>query len=371
MDGAGFIVRRFNYKERNMKKLILVSVFVLGALFVLGGFGPATAAEKLIKLNTCWMPEHETFIPWLAKQKGWDKAEGLDLNLLFFESGMAQLEALPAKAWVLGGTGGTPMVMGAARYGAKLIAIGNDESMTNVVMVRPDSPILKKQGFNPKHPKVFGSPELIKGKTVLVTTVSSAHFALSTWLKVFGLKDSDVVIKNMDQAQAVAAFESGIGDAVVLWAPHMYSGLKKGWKIAGDISSSGGGLPIVIIGDKDFCEKNPETVAKFLKVFFKGVDYLKTTPIDQVVPLYQKFMKDWGGLDMSAEMCKQDIEMHPVFTLAEQVKMFNDNIPEKWEQGVLSFFTEQGRLKKEDADKVLKDGKLTFITDKYIKMIAK
>ncbi|MCE5335586.1 MAG: ABC transporter substrate-binding protein [Desulfobacteraceae bacterium] len=354
-----------------MKRLVLVGVLVLGALLVVSGFGPALAADKIMQLGTCWMPEHETFIAWYAKEKGWDKEEGLDLKLLYFESGMAQLEALPAKTWVLGATGGTPMVMGAARYGAQLIGIGNDESITNVAMVRPDSPILKTKGFNPKCPEVYGTPDLIKGKTILVTTVSSAHFALSNWLKVFGLKDSDVVIKNMDQAQAVAAFESGIGDVVVLWAPHMYSGLKKGWKIVGDVRSSGAGLPIVLLGDKEFCEKNPETVAKFLKIFFRGIDYLKTTPVDQVVPHYMKFMKDWCGLDMNAEMCKQDIIMHPVFTLQEQLKMFSDGVPEKWEKDVLSFFTEQGRLKKEDADKVLKDGKLNFINDKYIKMLAK
>jgi ABC-type nitrate/sulfonate/bicarbonate transport system substrate-binding protein len=358
-------------EELQMKRSIFMGVLILGALLILTGFGPVLAADQIIKLNTCWMPEHETFIAWYAKEKGWDKAEGLDLNLLFFDSGMGQMEALPAKAWVLGATGGTPMVVGAARYGAQLIAIGNDESFTNVVMVRPDNPIMKVKGWNPKYPEVYGSPELIKGKTVLVTTVSSAHFALSTWLKVFGLKDSDVVIKNMEQSQAVAGFESGIGDIVALWAPHLYTGLAKGWKIAGNVHTSGAGLPIVMLGDKDFCEKNPETVAKFLRVYFRGIDYLKATPVDQVVPEYKKFMKDWAGLDMTDEMCKMDIEMHPVFNLAEQLKMFTDGVPGTWEMGVLNFFTEQGKLKKEDADKVMADGKINFVTDKYLKMIKK
>ncbi|MCE5243492.1 MAG: ABC transporter substrate-binding protein [Syntrophobacteraceae bacterium] len=357
-----------------MKKWIVFSVLVLFA-FALLNVSPAQAADKPMKLRTCWMPEHETFIAWYAKEKGWDKEEGLDLELLFFDSGMAQMEALPAKQWALGGTGGTPMVVGAARYNAVLFGIGNDESLTNVVMVRADSPIMKVKGSNPKFPEVYGSAELIKGKTILCTTVSSAHFALSSWLKVFGLKDSDVVIKNMDQAQAVAAFESGIGDVVSLWAPHLYSGLKKGWKIAGSIKACGAGLPIVLVGDKEFCDKNPETVAKFLRVYFRGIDYLKSTPVDKVVPEYKKFMKDWCGLDMNEEMCKMDIEMHPVFNLEEQLKMFDNskgmNVPETWEMGVLNFFTEQGKLKKEDVDKVVKDGKPTFVTDKYLKMVKK
>ena len=117
------------------------------------------------------------------------------------------LEAIPAKQWVIGGLGGVPMVVGAVRYGAYLIAIANDESITNVMMVRPDSPILKVKGFNKQFPEVYGSPETVKGKTILFTTVSSVHYAMSTWLKVLGLKDSDVVVKKMDQASAVAAFE--------------------------------------------------------------------------------------------------------------------------------------------------------------------
>jgi len=44
-------------------------------------------------------------------------------------------------------------------------------------------------------------------------------------------------------------------------------------------------------------------------------------------------------------------------------------VVEAWELGVLDFFTSQGKLKKEDAAKVVgADGKLNFITDKYLKL---
>lgn len=348
-----------------MKKLFFPVILILAFLLVLTGPGLAPAAEKLIELNTCWMPEHETFIPWYAKEKGWDKEEGLDLKLHYFESGMAQMEALPAKQWVLGGTGGVPMVVGALRYNAYLIGIGNDESITNVVMVRGDSPIMKVKGNNPKYPDVYGSAELIKGKTILCTTVSSAHYAMSNWLKVFGLKDSDVVIKNMDQAQAMAAFESGIGDMVALWAPHLYNGLNKGWKIAGDIRSCGAALPIVLIGDKEFCDKNPETVAKFLRMYFRGINMIQKEG-EKLLPEYKRFYKEWGGMEMSDDMAKKDLLMHPVFAYDVQLKMFADKTVFNWEKGILEFFTEQGRFKPDERDKVLKSD---FVTDKFLKMV--
>jgi ABC-type nitrate/sulfonate/bicarbonate transport system substrate-binding protein len=89
------------------KKMSLLSVLVLSFALILGTGGPL-GAKDLIKLSTAWMPEHEVFFPWYAKEKGWDKEEGLDLELLYFESGMDILEALPAKQWVFGGIGGVP-----------------------------------------------------------------------------------------------------------------------------------------------------------------------------------------------------------------------------------------------------------------------
>jgi NitT/TauT family transport system substrate-binding protein/sulfonate transport system substrate-binding protein len=115
-----------------MKKLALFGVLVLAALFVFS-LTPAQAQAPM-KLKTCWMPEQETFFPWLAKQKGWDKQEGLDLELLFFDSGMAQMEALPAKQWVLGGT--VACSGGRLQGTVRTNRFGNDESITNNVYVR-------------------------------------------------------------------------------------------------------------------------------------------------------------------------------------------------------------------------------------------
>ena len=143
--------------------------------------GTAGAAE-LQKVPTAWMGAQETFPIWYAKQKGWDKEVGLDVELLYFSSGMDALSTLPAKTWVFGGMGAIPALMGALRHDTYVIANCNDEAMVNAVMVRPDSPIMQTKGYNKSYPNVYGTPESVKGKTVLCTTVSSAHFALSSWL---------------------------------------------------------------------------------------------------------------------------------------------------------------------------------------------
>ena len=351
-----------------MRRLHVLTAAIVTVAFMLGA-GSAVAQSKPFDLNTCWMPSHETFTAWYAIKKGWDVEQGFNLKMHYFESGMAEMEALPAKQWVLGGTGSVPMTVGALRYNAYMIGIANDESIINTVMVRPDSPILKVKGHNKSFPEVYGSPETVKGKTILTTTVSSAHFALSTWLKTLGLSDKDVIIKNMDQPQAMAAFEAGVGDVVVLWAPFIFTGAEKGWKKAADLKDCGAAIQLVLVGDKEFCDKNPEKVVKFLKMYFKGID-LKLKEGEKLLPDYKKFYKEWAGMDMSDKAAREDFITHPVYSLDEQLKLFDSSKGpsqvQQWQDNILNFFTDQGRFTPAERDKVLKT---PYITDKFLKML--
>jgi NitT/TauT family transport system substrate-binding protein/sulfonate transport system substrate-binding protein len=354
-----------------MKRCVLFGVLVLAAILVFSF--SAVQGQSPIKIRTCWLPEFETFIPWIAHQKGWDKEEGLDIELVFFDSGMAQMEALPAKQWVLGATGGVPMVVGALRHDCYEIGLASDDSFTNNIYVRADSPILKTKGFNKDYPEIYGAPNDVKGKTILVTTVSSIHYAMSSWLKVLGLKDSDVVIKQMDQSSVVPAFEKGIGDVACLWAPYCYTAEQKGWKKVSDVHKCKVALPMVLLGEKEFCDKNPETVAKFLRVYMRGVNYVqKYRHNPEILPAYQKFLKDWGGMDMTLEMCKMDFttDANPVWDLQEQLKLLDsskgESTAQRWQYLIAEFFTANGRFTPDEFAEV---SKKTYATDKFLKMV--
>jgi NitT/TauT family transport system substrate-binding protein/sulfonate transport system substrate-binding protein len=335
------------------------------------GAGSSLAGGKLYKLSTAWMPEHELFFAWYAKEKGWDKEEGLDMKLLYFESGMQMLEALPARQWVLGGIGGVPHVMGALRYGSYLIGLGNNESYLNAVFVRPDSPVAKIKGAVKGFPEVYGRADLIKGKTFLVTTVSSAHYAMSTYLAVFGLKDKDVVIKQMDQASIMAAFKSGIGDFACLWAPYSYKAEEYGWVEVANVYTAGAALPITFIADKKFADENPEIVAKFLRLMFRGIHKLADEgATDENIKAFQRMYKEWAGMEYTYAQAKKDIEMHPVWKYREQLKLFDtskgESTVQKWERLIAEFLHANGRLKDEELAKV-RGGQ--WITDRFLKMV--
>ena len=305
-------------KLRNFLGLALAAVLLLAA-------APMARAKEIIKVPSAWMNENETFAAWLAHEKGWDKEEGIELEINYFNSGMDIVNATPSGSWVVAGNGAVPAVWGALRYNTYVIAIGNDESYTNGILVRPDSPIAKVKGWNKDYPDVMGSPETVKGKTFLVTTVSSAHYALSSWLNVLGLKDSDVVIKNMDQAQAVGAFENNIGDGVALWAPHLFLAMDKGGVLAADLKMCKKGNPIVLIADAKYANSHPEITAKFLGVYLRAVNMLQKESAESLVPEYRRFFLEWAGKDYAKDLALKDIQKHPVYNLEEQLVMFDDS----------------------------------------------
>jgi len=361
-------------KNSKVYKFVCLLTAVLLIAVVVAGCGGGGSGEKdkegLTKIRVSHQPEFETFQTYQAIQGGLDKKAGIALDLMYFDSGMPQIEALPANQWDVGATGGVPMLMAALRYDAYMIGLANDESQANVIMVRPDSPVMKTKGANPKFPEAYGTADDVRGKTIIVTTVSSGHYALSGYLKALGLTDKDVKIQNMEQAQAVAAFESGEGDILVVWTPFAYTGLKKGWKVAASSDQVGAGVPLVLIANKKYADENPEQVVKFLDVFFQSLDTMKKEQANLAEP-YQKFLKDWAAIEISKEDAALDIQWHPVYDLKEQLVMFDNSKGqsemEKTMVGIAEFFTEQGKFTPQEKEKVVNSG---FVTDKFLKMLA-
>ena len=194
--------------------------------------------------------------------------------------------------------------------------------------------------------------------------------ALSSWLKVLGLTDKDVVIKNMDQPQALGAFENGTGDGVALWAPHLYVGEAKGWRLAGNIKNCGQTLPIVIQADKKYADAHPEVITGFLRAYMRGIHMLKNEPAESLVPLYRRFFMDWAGQQYTPEVALKDIKTHPVFNYEEQLRLLDNSKgmseAQQWQRYLAAFFTQLGRLTPEEYERVKN---ADYVTDKFMKMV--
>jgi ABC-type taurine transport system substrate-binding protein len=174
----------------------------------------------------------------------------------------------------------------------------------------------------------------------------------------------------MDQGQMLAAFESGIGDIAVLWAPSMFIGMSKGWKVVNRDSQKGANMVNVLVAEKKYADENPQQLAKFVRVYLRGIDYMKAENV-KLAAGFSKFLNDWAGVKLTPEDAALDIKEHTVYDLQTQLKLFNaSNGPsevEKWMAGMADFFVEQGKFKREEMDTTLKS---RFVTDKFLKMAA-
>ncbi len=328
-------------------------------------------ASAMDKLRLSLQPTPDCFVVWRIINEGLDKKAGLDLEMIYADSGMSQIEALPAKVWDLANLGGVPMLMGALRYKAYMIALSANDGYNNMVMVRPNSPILKTKGANSEFPDLYGSSELVKGKTVLVPTVTSAHYALSGTLKALGLMDKDVVLQNMEPGQAVAAFDSGVGDMISVWVPFSLTGVKKGWKMVADGAMTRSSVPLVWTTPREFGDKNPELVKKFMLLYFQEIErYQNELRNDKaaLVPKVRKVFKDWGGMDMTEEMVSMMLDTYKMYDLKQNIQMLDDSKGKSeaftMMKSVADFFTENKRFTPEQREQVLNTD---YITAKFLK----
>ncbi|MDR1577292.1 MAG: aliphatic sulfonate ABC transporter [Deltaproteobacteria bacterium] len=332
-----------------MKSIFSIILIVAVSLVLSLALNQLYAQDKPL-VRTSAQPALHGMPIWQAEATGKIKSAPFKSEFTLFASGGPQVEALAASQWDVGAMGAVPTILAGIRYGYKFIAISNDESETNDLWVRPDSPLLKNKGANKKYPEIYGTAADWRGKKILSTTVSTGHYALSATLKALGLADSDVSIVHMEQGQAVTAFGAGEGDILQLWAPFSYIAEAKGWLKV----SSGAKAGAIILGGvgarKEFAEERPDLVLAWLKIYLGEIEALKADPKGGVAPLL-KYFTQYCGLELTAQQVELEFKYRPLFTAAQQVELLTN--PEKapaWLDSAARFLLDQGRITQQEYD---------------------
>ncbi len=327
----------------------------------------AAGAAEPVPMKTAWLGEHETFAVWYAKQHGWDKEAGLDLTMLRFDSGKAIVEGQLAYDWAIAGCGAVPALTANLSDRLDIIAVANDESSANALYVRPDSPILavQKEGA-----RIHGDEKSVRGKEILCPKGTSAHYMMVSWLKSLGLSQQDVRVKHMAPEQALGAFSGGMGDAVALWAPLTYDAEAKGFKPAALSRDCGVSQPVLIVANHDYAVKNPAQIEAFLSMYLRAVSHFSTTAPEDLAPEYIRFYEEWTGRKLTTENAVRDLRAHPVFTLEEQLDLFDASAGKSklqtWLLGIADFYRENNSVREEDRQRL---ERMNTVTDVYLKAL--
>lgn len=322
-----------------------------------------TKAPDSQELVASYQPCLHALPQYMAIKNGWYEEEGIKFEFKYYPSGLYQNEDLLSDKWEVGDEGTTGATLASMRYGLYIIGISNEESETNDIWVRPDSDILGVKGYNPKYPDIYGSPEMIRGKTIITTSASTGHYAVIATLKALGLRERDVKTIHMEQTEALIAFEEGQGDIVQLWAPYGYIAEEKGWIKISSGKKAGVSIPGVLVASKKAVEEKPELVAKWLELYLKGIQVMKDDPIGSAKLLDEFYMEH--DIEISDDALSKEFAIRPLYNTKEQLERFDELKQAMIE--LADFFVEQGRINKEDRDKWVQGD---LITDKFLQMVA-
>jgi len=255
----------------SMRIVVRAAVIALAAMF----FANATHAADPVKIRFILNWKYQGPQAWffLAQDKGYFKAEGLDVQMDQGEGSGAAVTRVASKAYDIGFGDINALTVFAAQH--------PEDSPKAVFMVYGVSPFsiysLKDKGLT--------SPKQLEGKT-LGAPVDDAPFKLfPAFAKAAGIDASKVKWKHMQPSLREQMLVRGEVDAISGYINTVWFSLRKIYPNPGEkvniMKYSDYGLDLysnAIIVSKAFLEEHPEAVAGFLRAIGKGFQDVLANP---------------------------------------------------------------------------------------------
>jgi len=293
-----------------MKKVlfgVLMILLVSSVMFAAGGGQSQAPAggNELTKLRVGVMPYLASLSTKYAIDQGWDVKAGIKLETISFPSGAPMNESMAADLLDVGIMSGAA-VTAVAAFDCILVGEMGDSAGGIGLFVRPDSPIAKVKGANPKFPNVYGNADSVKGKQIFVAIGTMSHSNVIKWLDAIGSNVDSVKIANMDFASAYQAFLAGQGDVVALNPPTSYKAAENGWIDVGSMTALN--IPLndtMVVNPKSF--NNPKlkaAVEKYMSILFDANEAFRANPALQEERLLAWY-KENGSNVSPADVAKE------------------------------------------------------------------
>jgi len=196
----------------------------------------------------------------VAKQKGWFKEAGIDVELSWFDY-LPSLDAFSAgKVDAVTAVATDALVNGANGAKSKIIALLDYSDGIDMIVGKP--------GIN--------SIKDLKGQKVGVELTLVEHLLLMKALEVNGMKQSDLELVNTPTNETPQTLGSGKVAAIGAWYPSSGQALKQvaGSKKLFTSSEAKGLIYDVLAVNPTSLAKNKEAWEKFVGVYYKCVDYI-------------------------------------------------------------------------------------------------
>src|SRR5258706_2902652 len=225
----------------------------------------ANASAQLTKLNVGYVGvTSDNAAAFIARDAGIYARNGLDVQLIYFNSGSTAVTALISGETPFSQTAG-PGVINATINGADAVMIaGGNVTLDYWMLSRPE----------------IKTPEELKGGAVAISRFGSASdFIVRYALQRLGLTQvKDVAILQVGSlTERLAAMETKLVQATVLAPPAMYQAQMRGFNLLADIAALG--LPYQATGvvtTRKFIRERTDLVRRYVKAHVEAVHRFKT-----------------------------------------------------------------------------------------------
>ena len=229
---------------------------------VIAGAGIAASIAKPLKLaHSTWVGYGPLYI---ARDKGFFKAEGLDVELIIMEDVKTRLPALAA--------------------GRLDVAVTTVDTVLNFYTEKRPYRYLfavddSKGGDGIVANKDIKTIADLKGKKVGYTEGSVSQFYLSVLLKQAGLTLKDIDSLNMTAGDAGAAFVAKRIDAAVTWEPWLTRGKQaKHGHLLVDSSTSPGLITDIMVTTPETLKARKSDFQALYRAWVKAIEWQKANP---------------------------------------------------------------------------------------------
>jgi NitT/TauT family transport system substrate-binding protein len=252
---------------------------VIAGFASLGRAAEATAPQALKKVVIGYSAISPSQAPaWIAHEAGIFRKYGLDVQLIFVESGSRTVQTLISGDVVAAQVAGPSVIQSNLQGSGVVLIAGILNTMDYKLIVSRD----------------ITRPDQLKGKTVAVSRIgSSSDFATRYALEKYGLvPDKDVAILQIgSQPARFSALETGKIHGVMIAIPLTAKAAKMGYNTLADLQMLGleyqhTGLAVT----QNMIKTQPELVRNVLKAFVEAIYYMKTHR-KEAVAILGKYLK--------------------------------------------------------------------------------
>jgi NitT/TauT family transport system substrate-binding protein len=245
--------------------------------------GVAQTAEKqgqaLERITIAYSSLSGNMAPlWITHERGFFQKYGLDVQIVFIESGRTAVESLISKEVAFAQMAGAGVLQSNLRGADVVLIAGFLNTMDYQLMVH----------------KSITRPDQLRGKTIAVSRFgSSSDFATRYALNKYGLvPEKDVTILEIgSQPARFAALESGKIQAAMIAVPLTLKAKALGFHALADLQMLGleyqhTGLATA----RALIKARPELIRNVMKAYIEGIHYYKTHREDSLTIL-KKYLK--------------------------------------------------------------------------------